>query len=55
MNIVRPETVACRVEPDLADRLRAAAEKERRPLSQYLRNLLDDAMKRSSSNPQQAA
>ena len=55
MNVIRPETVACRVEADLANKLRAAAEKDSRPLSQYLRNLLKAAMDRSPSNPQQAA
>lgn len=36
--------LSLRPRPDLAEEIRAAAEAERRPVSQFLSNLIEDAM-----------
>jgi predicted HicB family RNase H-like nuclease len=44
---MKTRLVAVRVEEELDDAIKAAAEKERRPVSQYVRNLLADAVAKS--------
>jgi predicted HicB family RNase H-like nuclease len=38
------ELISTRVPPEIAEMLKRQAETERRPLSQYVRNLLTDAV-----------
>jgi hypothetical protein len=37
-------SISFRPKPDLADAIRASAEKDRRPVSQFLANLIEDAL-----------
>jgi predicted transcriptional regulator len=46
----KTQSVPVRVDESLRGKLQAAADKERRPLSQYIRNLLADAAERAGSD-----
>ena len=43
--------IALRLEPELRDRLEAAAAEDRRPVSQYVRNLILDAVDGERERP----
>ncbi len=43
--------ISFRPKPDLADAIRAAAEAERRPVAQYLANLVEDALTAKQAAP----
>jgi hypothetical protein len=49
----KTEQLAVRVEPALRAALEAAAASDRRPVSQYIRNLILDAMRQEASNGDQ--
>jgi hypothetical protein len=40
----KPELISTRVEPELAERIKSEAEKDRRTVSQFVRNTLADAL-----------
>ncbi len=46
----KTQSVPVRVDESLRQRLQTAADKERRPLSQYIRNLLADAAERAGGD-----
>jgi len=43
----KTELITTRVDHDLAERIKSAAERDRRPVSQFVRNVLADATKQS--------
>jgi hypothetical protein len=43
--------ISARVDAELEERVRAAAAKERRPVSQFVRNLLNDAVAKPEPSP----
>jgi predicted DNA-binding protein len=52
---MKDRTLAVRLDAELDEKLKAAAERERRPLGQYVRNVLSDAMARKQTETGVAA
>jgi hypothetical protein len=51
----KPELISTRVEPELAERIKSEAEKDRRTISQFVRNTLADALAEPKSRTEAGA